>query len=255
MWAESCTTQRSGFTLIELLVVVSIIGLLSSVILAGLNSAREKGRIASMQIFDTHTFQALGINALGSWNLDDGVGTVARNSMGSIDGTISNGSWVSGITNTSAISFSGSGLVSIPYSSSYPDYSQGLTISVWVKTSGAVGNWSPLSMTEGVEGRGWWFGFFGGTTNRIHWSNGGLSSNDLSCYIPDTLNTWRLITVTYKSGVGRKMYVDGKFICKDSSTGSIVRSSGTIYNGGGGGYSGLNGTMQNLRIYAEALNL
>jgi prepilin-type N-terminal cleavage/methylation domain-containing protein len=85
--------KRRGFTLIELLVVISIIGVMSSIAIAAVSSARDKGTLAASQTFE-HTANSMFVNdTVLSWEFDGDAGTTVKDASGNgNDLTINNAS-------------------------------------------------------------------------------------------------------------------------------------------------------------------
>lgn len=92
-------TLRRGFTLIELLVVIAIIGILASVVLASLNSARDKGADAAIKstINNTRAQAAIYFDDNGDYDSFCSSLTDASTAVNNAGGT---GTWTCNVNNS-----------------------------------------------------------------------------------------------------------------------------------------------------------
>ncbi len=83
-------SMKKGFTLIELLVVIAIIGILASVVLASLNSARAKGAQAAVKggMANMAAQIELYYDQNGTYGLANGGGAVTSCSGGAFSDTV-----------------------------------------------------------------------------------------------------------------------------------------------------------------------
>lgn len=257
---------QKSFTLIELMVVVAIIGLLSSIVMVNLRGPREKARITKSLEFSQSVQHAIGNEAVGIWNFDEGSGTLANDISGyANNGTIINGALYTDETPNKAVglgqgkyalNFDGvNDYVSLPGNTNTSLQNNINTVSMWAYIR-SVG---PNSYAE-------LYSVIGGNRTGIKWqtnsigvdANGDFYNYRVSASL--TFNTWNHIVVEIdRTNNIAKVYVNAVYKGQTNvwpsytPTANTPRIASNSLTGNLGDY--LNGIIDEVRIYSTALSL
>ncbi len=248
--------NNKGFTLIELLVVVAIIGILSSVVLASLNSARDKARLAAGKQFDANVLHSIGDQLVAEWKFDDStnryIDTSGNNHNGSCGGTncptVSVGG---GFNGKDALLFDGvDDFVSFGVGNNYLPLPK-FTICSWFKTATANKFMGIVSVTFGLTvsintaGRPDFYTYNGVSMDGLN----------LSDFVAD--DKYHNMCLNF-DGVKRNVYLDGKIAGQTSSLWNGTTNWMTSGVGVGKNTNNVdtvfNGLIDDVRIYSSALN-
>ena len=249
------TNKTKGFTLIELLVVISIISLLSSVVLASLNSSRDKARIAKGQQFSASLKHTIGDELVGEWtfnqdNADDSSG------FGS-DGVINGAIPVEGLMGR-AMEFDGVNDFIDLGDKSNLDINGSFTLEAWINEADGAGIWRAI-VDKGLSTEGFNRNYVMYVTQEM-W---------ISCGFGDGINLrefrtskkisskWHHVACTYDLNLtDMKVYIDGSLAPGVQLGIATVPASlgNNTYIGKRTVGTPFKGVIDDVRIYSKAFN-
>jgi prepilin-type N-terminal cleavage/methylation domain-containing protein len=250
--------MKKSFTLIEILVVIVIIGILSAFIIVSMSGVSQKATIAKGQAFGNSLKNALMINLVSEWRLDETSGTAVSDTWGGGNngtwsgpaGTYTSPSWrtASECVSGGCLAFDGTDDYVNCGAGTNLDITGALAISIWVypKTNSAFGGIVIKGIDDKFQLVARNDGYF-----EIYVENGSGVGQALST-VPITVNAWQHLAAIFNpTAQYLYLYKNGAETKVSCTIGSLRSNSTDFYIGRYSAYY-FNGLVDEVRIYNAA---
>ena len=189
---------------------------------------------------------------VAAWAFDEGMGTVARDSVGTLNGTVSGATWSTAGRYGGALFFDGLDDVVTVSDAAPLDLATGMTVEAWVRPRTLSGR----RTVAGKSGQSTLaYGLYAHTdvSRPAGVANIGGTDHQVTGAAALPVDTWSHVAVTY-DGQAARVYVNGTLAGSKTVSGTLLQTGGGLRIGGNSVWGEwFHGRIDDVRIYNRAL--